>query len=371
VESNESVLEQQYESQGTRFTKLPKQVRLRFIEVRKPEEGSGEKDANEARRRASKARARVRAGEDFRQVAREVSEETVSARRGGDYGWVSIEGTGSGLDAVVDEAVETLEDGAVSEVLEGTESFFIVRVEGRREGDVDKAEAFRELAAEAVQAERGKALAKQAAEEALLAVQEGKRLTDLFQTPDALDATDPAIEDMASSDHPDKLVPIAHAGKPLIQITGPFPRHAQVPGLGQNPELVEAAWAADPTEELMPKVFEITTGWVLAGVESKETATDEAYAEARKELYASMMERKAGKMTARWAARRCLEAKGRGEIVGNQKKITRLMTYETKLAVDEKGQRQLRPYAVCDRVGNRGGLLRPGIAALAGGGDAW
>jgi hypothetical protein len=121
----------------------------------------------------------------------------------------------------------------------------------------------------------------------------------------------------------------------------------------------------------MPKVFEITTGWVLAGVESKETATDEAYAEARKELYASMMERKAGKMTARWAARRCLEAKGRGEIVGNQKKITRLMTYETKLAVDEKGQRQLRPYAVCDRVGNRGGLLRPGIAALAGGGDAW
>jgi len=371
VESNGSVLEQQYDSQGSRFTKLPKQVRLRFIEVRKPKEGSEEKDANKARRRAAKARARVQAGEDFRQVAREISEETVSAQRGGDYGWVSIEGTGSGLDPVVDEAVKTLEDGVVSEVLEGDESFFVVRVEGRREGDVDKADAFRELAAEAVQAERGKALAKQAAEEALLAVQEGKKLSDLFQTPDALGATDQAIEDMEPGGDLDRLEPRTDEGKPVIQITGPFPRHAQVPGLGQNPELVEAAWAADPAAELIPKVFEITTGWVLAGVEGKETATDEAFAEARKGLYASMAERKAGKMTARWTARRCLESKGRGEIVGNQKKITHLMTYDTKLAVDEEGRRQLRPYAVCDRVGNRGGLLRPGIAALAGGGNAW
>jgi peptidyl-prolyl cis-trans isomerase D len=370
VASSESLLEQQYESQGTRFSKLPKQVRLRFIKVRKPAEGSTETNARAARKRVSKALARIRAGEDFRQVAREVSEEAVSARRGGDYGWVSIEGTGSGLDPVVDEAAKTLEDGGVSEVLEGVDSLFVVRVEGRREGDVDKAEAFRELAAEAVQAERGKALARQAAEEALLAVKEGKKLSDLFQTPGSFGQADPAIEDMQLGDGAEILKPATAEGKPTIQITGPFPRHAQVPGLGQTPDLVEAAWEADPTAELIPKVFEITTGWVLAGVENKELATDEGYTEARKELYAAMAERKANKMTARWAARRCLESKGRGEIVGNQKKIRRLMTYDTKLAVDEEGRRQLRPYAVCDRVGNRGGLLRPGIAALAGGGDA-
>jgi hypothetical protein len=42
------------------------------------------------------------------------------------------------------------------------------------------------------------------------------------------------------------------------------------------------------------------------------------------------------------------------------------MTYETKMAVDEQGNMVLKPYVMCDRVGNRGGMLR--ASAMMNGG---
>ena len=72
-------------------------------------------------------------------------------------------------------------------------------------------------------------------------------------------------------------------------------------------------------------------------------------------------------INARWAARRCLEAKGRGDIAPAEDKIARIITYDLKNdAGDEAPETpDLKPYSVCDRVGNRGGLLRAGL--LGGG----
>ena len=67
---------------------------------------------------------------------------------------------------------------------------------------------------------------------------------------------------------------------------------------------------------------------------------------------------KAGRVTARFAFNTCLADKARGDIVPHDAKIKRLMTYETKEAVDEDGNQVLKPYVMCDRVGNRGGMLR-------------
>jgi hypothetical protein len=105
---------------------------------------------------------------------------------------------------------------------------------------------------------------------------------------------------------------------------------------------------------------------VIAAVERKETATDEGLAAARAELYRELAARKAGKVTARFAFNQCLADKARGEIVPHQAKIQRLMTYETKVAVDEDGNMVLKPYSMCDRVGNRGGMLRAGAMGGAG-----
>lgn len=374
-EAHKDELVKQFEAQGSRFNKLPKQLRLRFMQVKKP--GKPAEDADKPTRAAydaalKAARAKIdgaarklAAGEDFRKVARETSEDPDSAPRGGDRGWVSAE-TGSGLDPVIDDTAKGLAVGTSSKVVESDEAFYIVRVDGAREGDVTQEEALRELAEEAVMRERGKELAKQAAAEALQALKDGKKLTDLFKSPDAMGQDKPGIDALGLADEAGTGAPPTASGTtPELRVTGLFTKERPIPGLGQNPDLTNAAWAADPKAEFIDQVFETPDGFVLAAVERKETATPEGLAEARVALYRELATMKAGKVTARFAFHQCLADKARGEISPNDAKVRRLMVYDTNLAVDEQGNRQLKPYVMCDRVGNRGGMLR--AAAMAGG----
>lgn len=373
VAEHKDELVKQFEAQGTRFMKLPKQVRLRFIEVAKPQPPAADADKEAQKSHAAAlaakraevdaALAKLKAGEDFRAVARESSEDAATARRGGDYGWVSLEGTGTGLDPVVDEAARGLQVGERSEVVESDGAFYIVKVDGQREGDVPQEDALLELAEEALMRERGKALAKQAAAEALQALKDGAQMTQVFRAPEALPARAPGTP----IDEIDPDAPVrAPDDKPELRVTGLFSKERPIPGLGVNPEITKAAWAADPKAEFIDQVFETPDGFILASVERKETATDEGFAAARVELYRELAEAKAAKVTARFAYHTCVGDKARGDIVPYEERVSQLMTYDSKEAFDEQGNRVLRPYTMCDRVGNRGGMLN--LAALTGGG---
>lgn len=379
VEAHKDELVKQFAAQGTRFTKLPKQLRLRFIQVHKPQPPAEDADKptlaayaaalKEARAKIDAAAAKLAAGEEFRALARTVSDDEMTASRGGDYGWASVDGTGTGLDPAIDKAAAELAArpdggrGVNSPVIESEEAFYIVRVDGQREGDVAQDEALRELAEEGVVQERGKELARLAAKEALQALKDGKKLTELFKAPDAMGLGSPGIDGLPVDGEVGK---VEEKKGPELRVTGLFARERPIPGLGMNPELTKAAWAADPKAEFIDGVFEMEDGLVIAAVEKKETATEEGLAAARAELYRELVARKAGRVTARFAFNTCLADKARGEIVPHEPKIKRLMTYETKMAVDEDGNQVLKPYSMCDRVGNRGGMLR--ASAMLNGG---
>ena len=370
VEAHKDELVKQFEAQGVRFTKLPKQARLRFMQVKKPAPPAEDADKptkaaydaalTAARAKIAGATKRLTAGEDFRAVARTVSEDVMTAPRGGEYGWTSVEGTGTGLDPIIDLTAAGLKAGERSPVVESEEALYVVQVDAVREGDVTQDDALRELAEEGVVRERGKALAKQAAAEALQALKDGKKLAELFTAPDAAGIDALPVQGEAT---PPKET---SSTKPELRVTGLFARERPIPGLGMNAELTKAAWAADPKAEFIEGVFETEDGFVIAAVERKETATDEGLAAARAELYRELATRKAGKVTARFAFNQCLADKARGEIVPRDAKVQRLMTYETKAAVDEDGNMVLKPYSMCDRVGNRGGMLRAGAMGGAG-----
>ena len=373
VAAHKGELSTTFSSQGARFTKLPKQVRLRFIKIDKPAAAPDDADAEtkaavatklaEATARATAVKKRIDGGEDFRKVAREVSTDDGTRRGGGDYGWVSVEGTGSGLDPAIDEAAKSLAVDAMSDVVEGEDGLYLVRVDGTREGDVPESDALRELAAEALAKEHGRALAKQAANEAVLALKNGKKFADLFDTPDALGATSPGIEALPLGDE----APSGEAtptDKPVMRETGLFPKDGSIPGIGANPELSQAAWAADAKAEVIDKVFDIPEGFLIAGIDKKDTGTDEDFAEQREELFRQVAEDKYRRLASKWAQRRCTEARARGRLVPNDSKIEALMTYDTPEPEDGVG---LRPYTICDRVGNRGGMLM-GPQLFGGGG---
>jgi hypothetical protein len=375
VKAHEADLKAQLATQGSRFTKLAKQHRLWLVEIPRPLPEVGpdgepivpsEESVAAARATAEAARARLDAGEDFRAVAREVSKHQ-SARRGGDYGWVG-EGQ-SGLDAIVDETAAKLEAGETSALLEGESAWWIVRITGRREGDVPEADALAELAEDAVRTQKGKELARQAANEDKDLVLAGTPTSEVFDTSGALGIDVAPGEDAPIEDRPLEGEAAGKRGRPKVALTetGPFGRGQPIPRLGPAPEVVEAAWnAEEPADgeapELLDEVFELGDGFVLVGRVSKEQSTDEGFAEARVELYDQLAQRKANTASARFAVRQCLEAKAKGDIKVSEEKVKRLMTYDTKEdgspeAPEAPAELGLKPYSVCDRVGNRGGVM--------------
>ncbi len=363
VEENGDALRSTLETQGARFTKLPEQVRVSLIAVDKPAPEAGEELAAAARAQLEAARTRVEDGEDFRTVARATSTHE-TAPKGGDFGWTGLK-VGTGIDPVIDGALASSEIDALSEVLEGEKAWFVIRVEGKREGDVPEEDALAELAAEAIKEAKGKALARVAAEEDRDAVLGGKALGEVFDAP-GLGGDSGGLEDAPIEGEAEAADPGAQPARPKAQLreTGSFGKASPIPGLGLMPDLVEKAWSSDDAQTLLPDVYETNGALIIAGLDKKEEATDEGFAEARAELYTTAWQRKGLKVTANWAERLCLEAKGKGQLVVSDDKVKRIVTYDTETKEGEEESEQFKPYSVCDRVGNQGGLLR---AAFMGG----
>ena len=107
--------------------KFVRQTRASHILVTEKPLLSGE----EARLRLGRLRNRILQGEDFAELARFHSDDSVSAVRGGDLGWLNPGVVTPGFDA----AMNRLEDGDVSEPFRTSWGWHIVRVEGRRDHD--------------------------------------------------------------------------------------------------------------------------------------------------------------------------------------------------------------------------------------------
>ncbi|MBC8072910.1 MAG: peptidylprolyl isomerase [Deltaproteobacteria bacterium] len=350
--AHEDELVRQYGSQGSRFAKLPKQARVWVLEVRKPEPADAAALAK-ARASIEQARKRIVGGEDFRKLARELSQHE-TATRGGEVGWVGLT-AGTGVDPELDKLLAELTIGTVSEVIEGEKGFYLALVRKHREGDIAQADALPELAEDGVRTEQGEQLARSAAEEDLAALKSGAALADVFSGGSALGGT--AGIDTAGAD---KRV------KAQLDDTGSFPKGEPIPGVGPAPDVVAAAWAAEPDSSMIDALFEVGQDIVLVGLVEKQVGSDAGFAEIRADLYRGAVERKGELVTARWTQRRCLEAKAKGELTSSPEQIAKLIP---PVPAPAEGEPPLdgigKPYETCDRVGNRGGLLRA-AAGLGG-----
>lgn len=129
-----------YEERADEFTQEA-QTRVRMITIPR----SGTNSAATARHVWEQARD----GADFAELARTHSEDT-RAKDGGDWGWIDP----SILRTDLARAVESLEEGAISELIETEEAFHLLKVEGRREASMTPFSEVRdELAGEIRQAE--------------------------------------------------------------------------------------------------------------------------------------------------------------------------------------------------------------------------
>lgn len=373
VAEHAAELEQRYETQKTRFTALPKQARLQLVQVA---------DTPESRTAVEAARAAIVAGTERLTVVARAQSVHDTAGRGGDYGWIDEESqAASDLPEAVRKAVPGVATEGVSEVIATDGSLWLLRVAARREGDVPKEDALRELAEDDVREQLGRELARRAAEDDQNAIAGGTPIGDVFAQPGALGETTlfggKPIEDLAVEGAPAKgepgeakpgegapaapADPAAGLSRPKAELrsTGPLAKGQPIPELGPMPELLDDAWAQEGDAPLLGGIYEVSGALVLAGVESKQKATDEGFAEQRQAIYDRLQRQRSTKVLAAWANRRCLDAKGRGDIKVSEQTVKRLTTYD---ATNEDGTEaaadpEKKPFSVCDRVGGGGGLL--------------
>lgn len=150
------------------FVGLPPQVRARHILV-KVETTASPEQHRAARAKIASIQRRLRAGEDFAALARELSEDRGSASRGGDLGWSSRGRMVEPFDTVMFRTPV----GRVSAVVQTPFGLSLMRVEGRRQGDVPEAEALREVAVPEAERALAAATAERAASEVLRRRREG------------------------------------------------------------------------------------------------------------------------------------------------------------------------------------------------------
>lgn len=213
MSDNADAVDAEYEQNRHLYTGLDPQVRTRHLVIQATRD-QDETARAEARARADVALARIRGGEDFGEVAREVSEDE-SARRGGDLGYLPR----GRRAASYDDVAFAMEVGDVSDVVESPVGFHVIEVLGKREGDVPVEEAKLELTERLYREARAGELAEEAAREGLAALEahgidqldawlgarargeayvaptpvvEGEEATEDTELPEGADESDPA-----------------------------------------------------------------------------------------------------------------------------------------------------------------------------------
>ncbi len=280
-----------------------------------------------ARAMAEAALARLKAGEDFKLVARAVSDEERTKRRGGLADWRAT----SRLDPVVAAAVKTLEPGSgkTSDVLEGATGYWVVRLEAA----ATQALTYEQLAPQLAEPLALTALAREQARTAADAALRRARVEKVpfdqlyAAAPSALPTDAPpaappaAPPDGASptATTPDGASPTATTpGAPTLSTSGPLFRDGtRVRGIGDSALLARAVFSEVAEGDVAPAVYETPAGFVLFRVTKK---VDADLAELDKNRLATARAQAADKaagMIEEWTQLRCDKAKLAGGISAN------------------------------------------------------
>lgn len=264
--AHQAEVDAEYDKQKHRYTGLEKQVRARHILI-KVDASADEAQKAEKKKQVEALLARAKKGEDFAALAQAHSEDTGSARQGGDLGF----NPRGRMVAPFDDAQFALEPGQLSEVVESTFGFHIIKVETIREGDVPVEEAKRELAEGLYLSARANELAEQAASALHAELAAGKTMDEVEAQ---LSAGQAGQDEAAGAD------PLA----PQVRDTRAFGRgDTPIPGPFDSTPLVAEAFRLSEAAPLPDKPIKLGDDWFVYRLGSRTRAEREAFTDAEQE----------------------------------------------------------------------------------------
>lgn len=181
------------------------------------------------------------------------------------------------------EAAFDLDEMAISEPLAVEEGYFLLQVTETIAATVPPLETVRDNVVADVTRQLRNARAKAEAEAALVALQEGKPLSEV--------AAEHGLETME---------------------TGFFNRGGTIPRIGYQPDILQAAFALRPEQPLPESVFEGPEGWYLIRLKDRKRPDDAQFITEKDGLLEQLPERKKQDVFQQWLAD--LKSRGRIEI---------------------------------------------------------
>ncbi len=302
LEKNRKRVQQYFKDNRTAFQKLPRQVRLQLIELKVAEGGKAA-----ARARAEALLKRLKAGEPFAKVAAE-SDDAESRGAGGLLSWRSE--SSPGLDPAIGKALSGLKNGELSDIVEGKSALYLVKVVGRRSGDLTEAQAEPEIAEDLYRGDAALELARQEAESFIKRARAGEKLADMFTT----DSDESKDEQSAETGSGPASKPAGKAKleearprSPLrLATTPPFSRSGRylVPGIGVSKEVMSAAFKLKKGE-VADRPFVVGQMVYLVAVVDRKEADAAEWARRKDEIIEELASRKAARAVREYARQRC------------------------------------------------------------------
>ena len=255
VKGNPARLEEAYKTNSYRYHK-PKRIRARHILV-KVDEKATDSQADEARKKLAGVKAKIVAGADFAEQAKEVSEDAANKDKGGE---LPEFGPGT-MDPMFERSAFALKEGELSDPVRSRYGWHLVKVEkvlpeeNKALKDVEK-----DLALELLLDDGAKAIAKKKGEETLAALKTGKGLEELW----------PA--EAKKDDEPQQLLRFDSPGaKPAAAATGPFsPANDYVPHIGVDAALSRAVLGLEEKKPVADQVYEVNGSFFVVSLKSHE-----------------------------------------------------------------------------------------------------
>lgn len=342
-------IKKHYEDNKTAYQKLPKQVRLQLIAVNAPESDARARAA--AKKKAEAALKRLKAGEDFAKLARELSDDVETRASGGIVGWYNEDSPP--VREVARKEVSKLKDGETSQLLSDAEGFVILRVLARRQGDLSLEQAKNEIAEEMLREDEAVRLAREAAEGFLKRVKAGEKLADLFpeatdeekEEGDKTEEDKPAEKDKAKADKKQDEPKAADAPRFKLASTASFPRSGQnlVPGIGISAELMNDIFKLK-SGEVAPKVYTVDRNVYLVAVKERTDPDWGDWNKRKDDLIEEYRLQKYVRALTTYVYDRCEAAYNNKEIALNQRALV------TPGYAPPKGEPPLPAYAPCSSL---------------------
>jgi peptidyl-prolyl cis-trans isomerase D len=225
---------QQYYDQHQEEFKTPEEVKASHILIRTPPPGPDgkpdQKGVQAAKTKAEDILKKLRAGGDFAEIAKKESQDPGSAAKGGDLGWFRR----GAMVPEFDKAAYSQPVGKIGDLVQTSFGFHIIKVEDKHAAGLRPFnEVKEEIATKTVQQEA----VKQAQDEANSVLQEAQKQG----------------LDKAAADH-------------HLQVTTSdwFGRVDTLPGIGNAPEFMNAAFTAKPKDA--PQLVKTSTGAAAGGI---------------------------------------------------------------------------------------------------------